>query len=294
MLSNFHLAAIAKSRTGTSLFHIPLYQELQESLAESWGAQYEQFMTDITEIDFDIGYIPEGDDCFRLVDYEAPKWLATEDSSRVASLEIITSQKGILEITKAIAAFARDAKGTELVLFQNFSKSRVIRPGRSLFLRHGTYRSEEQPGLILDGKLCAVYLPTQGKLLFRNFRNTNTFLPLAEVYRDASDREIREVLSHERLAPEDIDASIAGATQWVRKRVAMLRDSGLLEKYSPQEIRSHAENYSVQVNVVRGKLVFPSDKHEAKRLLQFLNEEIFRGAITEKLYETNSHRASDP
>ena len=31
----------------------------------------------------------------------------------------------------------------------------------------------------------------------------------------------------------------------------------------------------------------------AKKLLQFLNEELFRGAITETLYETNSKREAD-
>ena len=42
-----------------------------------------------------------------------------------------------------------------------------------------------------------------------------------------------------------------------------------------------------------GKIVFPSDKSAVKKILQFLNEELFRGAITETLYETNSKRQAD-
>ena len=39
------------------------------------------------------------------------------------------------------------------------------------------------------------------------------------------------------------------------------------------------------------KIVFPTDKSESKKLLQFFNEE--RGAITDTLYETNSKRKAD-
>ena len=61
---------------------------------------------------------------------------------------------------KGILGFAQDDHGEELVLFQNFSRSRVIRPGRFLFLKNNTYESTERPGLTLDEKLSAVYQPT--------------------------------------------------------------------------------------------------------------------------------------
>ena len=198
-----------------------------------------------------------------------------------------------MEAVKGIVAFAQDGKGRELMLFQNFNRSHVIHPGRFLFLRHDTYETAELPGLTLDGHLSAVFTPDERKLLFRSFRTTNTFLPLSEFYEEASEQDIRDTLSHERLAPEDLDATISQANQWFRKRIAMLRDSEILDKYSPDEIRDHSQGFEVDVEVHRGKIVFPSDKAAAKRLLQFLNEEIFRGAITETLYETNSRREAD-
>lgn len=41
------------------------------------------------------------------------------------------------------------------------------------------------------------------------------------------------------------------------------------------------------------RIVFPAEKVPAKKLLQFLNEELFWGATTERLFETNSKRIAD-
>ena len=92
------------------------------------------------------------------------------------------------------------------------------------------------------------------------------------------------------LAAEDPDQSVASANEWFRKRIALLKDSGLLNQFSATDIQSRSTGYDVSVDIVDNKIVFPSNKAAAKRLLQFLNEELYRGAITETLYGTNSKR----
>jgi len=131
------------------------------------------------------------------------------------------------------------------------------------------------------------------KLLFHNFRSVNTFLPLADFYEEASEQQIKEVLGHRLLAPEDADALATDSNQWFRKRFAMLRDSGILDTYSARQIEARSKGYDVEIKVSKGRIVFPADRPAAKKLLQFLNEELFRGAITETLYETNSKREAD-
>ena len=290
MLENFHLAAIVKERTQTRLLQIPLHQDLQVSLSESWEEQNTRFVEGIEEIAFNAGYSPEKHELFRLPDYEPPDWLAKENSQTIDNLGTIASDDELINSIAGTVAMARNEQGEEVVLFQNFTPSRVIRPGGTLFLDGNTYKSVERPGLTLDVALSAVYQPTERKLLFRNFRTVNTFLPLADFYKEASEEEMREVLDHPLLAAEDPDASVASANEWFRKRIAMLKDSGLLDQFSASQIQSRSTGYDVSVSVVDGKIVFPSDKSAAKRLLQFLNEELYLGAITETLYETNSKR----
>lgn len=293
MFEDFQLAAIIKQGGSTRLLRIPLHQGLQNTLAESWQEQYEAFVNEIDEIDFNAGYQPESHERFRLRDYALPDFLAGEDRQSVPDLDAITMDDALLDATKGLVAFISTDEGQELVLFQNFSVSHVIPPGRFLFLQNDTYETARRAGLTLDQKLSAVYSAEEAKLLFHNFRTVNSFLPLFAFYKEASEDEIREVLGHDLLAPEDADELAVGANQWFRKRFAMLRDSGVLDEYSATQIQRRSGDYDVDIHIANGRLVFPAAKPAAKKLLQFLHEELFRGAITETLYETNSKREAD-
>ena len=302
MLENFHLTTIVKEgRDGIPLLQIPLDRDLQNTLAEIWQEQYYEFVHDeVREIDFHHGYQPDENEIFRLSDYKLPDWLAEQNSQTIPDLDPISDSDtgrggngSLFNAIKSVAAFSRDEHGKELVLFQNFNRSQVIQPGRFLLLQRNTYRSYDQPGLTLKNRLSAVCQPAERKLLFQNFRTANTFLPLSDFYKEASEQEIREVLGHEKFAPEDPDALAIGASQWSRKRFAMLKDSNVLDRYSAKQIQSRSEGYDVDIHISNDKIVFPADKQAAKKLLQFLNEELFQGAITETLYETNSKRPAD-
>lgn len=73
----------------------------------------------------------------------------------------------------------------------------------------------------------------------------------------------------------------------------MLRASEVLERYTAEQIVDSSAGYDVEVRLQQGRIVFPADLGQAKRMLQFLNEQLYRGAITNNLYETNSKRPSD-
>jgi hypothetical protein len=293
MLMNFHLAALTVRQDQKELFHIPLHQALQGSLAETWGQQLDIFSEDVEAIAFNAGYKPESHERFLLSDFDLPASLRTISSVNVQNQPPISEHEESMTSVKAIVAFCRNMSGQELVLFQSFSRSHVIEPGSFLILAHNTYQSADRPGIQLDNKLTAVYSTQDKKLLFHNFRVANTFLPLAEFYEEASEETIRDILNHKILAPEDVEALAVGANQWFRKRFAMLKDSGVLDQYSPQQIKKRAKDCDVEVNIAKGRIVFPAAKGAAKKLLQFLNEEIYRGAITDTLYETNSKREAD-
>jgi hypothetical protein len=293
MLRNFHLAAFTKQHDQQELFHIPLHQALQDSLAQTWENQLVVFADGIEEVTFNASYKPENHERFRLSDFELPEPLRSIKSANVQNQSAISEHEETMDSIRAIVAFCRNTAGQELVLFQNFSRSHVIAPGRFLLLENNTYQTADRPGIQLNNRLSAVYNANERKLLFHNFRIANTFLPLAEFYEEASEETIRQILSHKLLAPEDVDALAIGANQWFRKRFAMLKDSGVLEQYSVHQIQKRAKNCDIDIKLAKGRIVFPAEKGLAKRLLQFLNEEIYRGAITDTLYETNSKREAD-
>ena len=298
MINNFQLTAIVSKGTKDTqmdLLHVPLFQKLQANLTADWSSQYDAFVTEIQEIVFDPGYKLEKHECFCLPEYELPNWLGTESSLTISDLEMLSNDETQINRIKGVAGFARNEYSEELILFQNFRPSQVIRRYRSLFLQGNVYDNIRHPVLTLGGKLSAVYQFKEGKLLFDNFRNVNTFLPLSDFYKEASEQDIREVLLHEKLAPEDVDALAIDANQWFRTRFTMLKHSSVLEDFTALEIQSRSSGYevSIQLTADNKKIVFPADKSAAKKLLQFLNEEIYRGAITDTLYETNSRREAD-
>ena len=134
MLENFKLAVIIKQRNETCLRRIPLHQDLQKSLADNWQDQYDSFVEEIQEVEFNAGYQTEGQECFCLMDYSLPHWLENENSQTVPSLDDFSSDETLMDSIKGIVAFTRNERSEEVVLFQNFSRSHVIRPGRFLIL----------------------------------------------------------------------------------------------------------------------------------------------------------------
>lgn len=297
MINNFHLVAFIKERGESSICRIPLVQGLQDELARQWDGQLQEFLQDAQEVDFEPGYIPEAHERFRLSDFALPGQLAGQDSGSVRNLDPIDMEDAGVDGLKAIIGFARQDDGREIVLVQNFTRSHIIAPGRFLFFTGNNFETSERPALSLDSHLAAVYYPDEQKLLFRNFRVANAILSLEQYYEEASEEDIHTILAHEKLAPVNADALARNASQWFGKRFAMLRDSGILDAYTVDQIVVRSGDYGLDVQIDRAnghdRIIFPAEKTPAKKLLQFLNEELFRGAITETLYETNSKREAD-
>jgi hypothetical protein len=289
MISNLHLAAVVAKGAERSLFRLPLAKSVQQALGVEWSRQHEALLAGNDIVDFDSAYNPEENEILRISGFKPPAWLAKQNSREAVHLAVMGQAPSDLERIRGLLGFGQ-LGGEEVVLFQSFSRSHVLRPGFSLFSENGSYRSIEQPGVTLSDRLAGV-LRSNGELLFPAFRSINAIMPMLEYYREASENEIREVLRHKHIVAEDADALARAPSQWFSKRFAFLRDSEVLKKYAPKQLRARAKKCNLAVKLKDGKIVFPANKADAKRLLQFLNEELFRGAITEKLYSTNSKRA---
>ncbi|MBR1369273.1 hypothetical protein RJ53_07110 [Methanocalculus chunghsingensis] len=293
MFKNFQLVALTKENDELSAFYIPLDQDLQTQLSNSFSEQYKSLCKDSSEIEFDASYKPDSNELFCIHPYELPNMICDMSSHHIPTLDNVSFLGNSYTSVKAIVAFVKDSQNEELVLFQNFYNSYVIKPGRSIIFQSGIYKGVSQPIITLQNKLSAIYIPIEKKLLFKNFRNTNLFLPLADYYKEASNQEIHEILNHSLFSTENMDLIIGFSNQWFRKRFAMLQNSGILDIYSAHQILEESQGHDVHIQLDGDKIIFPVEKQPAKRLLQFLNEELFRGPITKRLFETNSKKEAD-
>ena len=289
MFKSFSLVTIVKQGRDSKILRIQLEQELQKNLSKDWKIQYETFKN-LSEEPFNPGYSPTPDQniCFSLQEHDLPKWLHVKNSFALVSLEDISDYHSIV----GIAAYVRCSDEIDRILFQNFNKGKLIKPGRILFMKKNIYQSLDNDGLWLDSKLTAVYEFQSKKLLFKNFVTTNKIIDLSAVYRDATEQDVRDILSHDLFYSDNVDAIIQSTkSQWYRKRFAMLKDSKVLNDYSANTIRESGVRIGIAVKLKDDRIVFPENQSESKRLLQLLSEEIYRGVITNNKYETNSKKS---
>lgn len=299
MFDNFYMFAIIGKigKSNTKLRLIEPQEPLRNVLIKDWKLQYNDFISKKIEVNFIVGYKPNSDEHFRIQFYDLPEWLHQINSVN-ASVKIrrISRQNDPPHSISGIGAFTRNEYGNELILFQNFNKSRIIRPGSyiplntEIFINPSFYREAGNELLNLDTKLSAMYTPSTQKLLFDSFRNVNTFLCLESYYREASEEDITNILDQSLFECRDIDAVIKNSTQAIRKQFAMLRDSNPLNSITAPKVQEEASNCNISVNVSNGKILFPADNSKIKVLLQFLNDGIFKSPLTNDIYETNSKK----
>ena len=295
MLKNFHLVAIINPKHEWNLQRFSLEDSLQNTLAGEWENQYKTLIEQKEEREFTINYTLRPGEYFRICPYELPEWLADNNSENIRTIDEFSINASQYRSVKSVVAFARDDENNELMLFQNFTGGQVIKPGGIIFRRNNTYKSIEGSALRLDNKLMAVYFPKSKTLSFRNARSVNKFLPLSGASYEASNKDIRDIVNHDLFECKNAEEIVTSATQFARTEFAILRASEILERLTAKfgshtavSVRDRAAEHGIQIQVQEDKIVFPTESADATELLQFLNQQIFRGPLTNELLQTNS------
>ena len=288
MLKSFQLGAIIKQKNQWELQSFSLRDSLQNTFADEWERQYKAF-DEKEETEFRASYKPDEDECF-ISPYKLPEWLADINSKNTRNIKEISLNRILASSIKGIVAFAQDDENNELMLFQNFSRRQIIQQKTSLLYRGDTFEGIEGKILGFDDKLRAIYLPNEGKLLFDNLHLAKRFLPLSDIYDDASNKDILEILDHDLFECADSQMVLNYVTQQIRIGFGKLKASGRLEHFAAVDIKKKASLCEIDVQIQEDKILFPTEVDQAKELLQFLNDGIFRSAITGDLLESNSIR----
>lgn len=168
----FHLFAIVKIATKRHLERVPILRGLQESLARDWKCQLRDFVHEITEIRFNVGYTPGDSERFVLHDFDLPDWLVPVTESD--AIEIHEIKEEGLDRISGMVAVSQDRNERRCLLFQNFTRSRVISP-RALWWSQNAYTQTGRAGFSLSDSLSAVYYLDDKKLIFSRFTTVNSF-----------------------------------------------------------------------------------------------------------------------
>ena len=112
------------------------------------------------------------------------------------------------------------------------------------------------------------------------------------------DQETNESLglptTTENSDTRDQNALIDASDNWVRRKLWLIKQTGILEKVPPSDIRRIAGEFGIQVTFetteTAERLVMPSDKKALKTLLRFLDEDYYKSPLSNTNFISNSKR----
>ena len=270
----------------------PLSAEIQQEVADTFISQEQQFRKSSEEqIAFNGKYKPDDGECLFIDDYDDIDDLhgAIANPLSVPEIAPVTNE---LETIKAL--FVGRSDGTNrIALIQGFDKRKIIsNRGLSIFHAANVFRKVEGVGLTL-GTALAVILEDK-KLSFFSFHSARQIFDLTQYFKEATDDDLNDFAASSRVKVEDLPTFVASADNWVRRKVALVMQSGILDRIELEATKNAALIFGINIQTeIDGEnvaLVLPQNKAELKKLLRFLDEDYFQSVVSSTLHLSNSKR----
>lgn len=179
----------------------------------------------------------------------------------------------------------------EVYYFQNFDNRKLLQNKNVLFWDSNSYNKFSSNALIIENHVNAIF--KEEKFYFNNFPNANKIFNLSEFYHEATDSEIDNFVSNNKISADAVwlkDKS----NSVLKKQITLIQKSGVLDKTTPKKITTSASKFKLKINLdAHGKIMIPNNKKECKELLAFLNEQYFIGLLSKNKFLTNSKKSAN-
>lgn len=280
LLSNNNTLEICKIETD---------KRTQEAINKCFSEAYSNLILNKEKIRFDGNYKPETDEILSIKHFQMDEKIlkaVMEPSSICTFYPRQENQENI----KAIFVGMTDDNGKNIrIAFQKFKKEQYINTKAfNLFFDRNTFVEEKRFGISISDCIDCVY--ENGELLFDSYFMARQIFDLREYYRVATDGDLVAFKNIKAINIEDSNLFIEQADSRIRKKIASIMDSGLLERYTAKEIQEIGKRTGVKIPVENKRVVIPTDKKQMKRILAFLDEEVYKGVFSNDTYITNSKR----
>jgi len=280
------------SESSRRIVRIPLSAEIQQEVAETFVGQEQQFRASSEEqIAFDGKYKPDYGECLFIDDYDDIDDLHGAIANPLSVPEIVPLTN---EFEAIKALFVGKPGGTKkTALIQSFDKRKIIsNKGLSIFHAANVFRKVEGVGLTLGTGISAIL--EDRKLSFFSFHSARQIFDLSQYFKEATDDDLNEFAASNLVKVEDLSTFVAASDTWVRRKVALVMQSGILEKIELETTKNAALifgiNIQTEINGENVALVLPQNKAELKKLLRFLDEDYFQSVLSSTLHLSNSKR----
>jgi len=279
------------SSPAARVLRFPLSNDLQNEISDVFRAQRKAFLDGIvTTIDFDGRYRPEEGELLVIKNFVDPDSLADIVKNPIG-VEQFDPNVHSLETVKAIFAGCPD--GGDHVLIQLFEQRRLLATKSvAIFFTGNTFQRMGDAGLTLDSKLLAVL---DGKdLKFQSFHFLRRVFDVDDYFKEATSTDVKAFAAHASLTTANPAAFEAATSSTMRRKIALILQSGVLDKHPVQTIVATAKPFKVNIQTSpNGQIVLPDSPSELLKLLRFLDEDYYESPLTQTQFVSNSKRVAD-
>ena len=243
------------------------------------------------EVAFDGGWSPEPNELLYLTLTDEATAVLQAAQGNVVALPEVNAAAFSQENIRALAVLMRHTAGPRLLL-QEFSPRQSLERRFSLVLDGDTFSRLTQPAFSIGASLAGII--ENGRIKFRRFSRIKLIFDLTNLYQEATDAELDSFCGLDCLQVADAAAFKGIADQKMRKLIHAITERKTLENYTPEQIAIAAEGEGFQVEIAGDKIVLPTAKATAKALLHFLDNGLYRAALSGEIFITNSKRLHAP
>ena len=239
----------------------------------------------IEEDIFDGNIVSRNGENITYVNYNLP-----EDFLRVPNNQADMSEYNINEDVPKSIFYYVDGK----FYFQIFNKKNMLQRKMvlQLFEYGNVFTKMNNTAFIVEDKVHAIY--ENGKLYFQSYTIANQIFSLIDFVTEATNTEIE---SFGEIKGIDVSAENIKhiANIKTRRLIKLLSSTNNITTFMRKASRTKTsllKKYGINAQINGdNELVLPTDNVvELNRTLEFLNEDIFRGVITDSLYRSNSKK----
>jgi len=178
-------------------------------------------------------------------------------------------------------------------LFQVFNKRNILKRKTVLKVEYGnSFAKMQEKAFVIEEKVNAIY--EDGKFYFQSYTSANQIFPLLDFVTEATNGEIDSFGENENLEANAVRIKDIANVK-TRRLIKVLSSTTNVSTFIGKSLRtkeSLLKKYGIKAQINNeGKLILPTHNvSELNRTLEFLNEDIFRGVITNSLYKSNSKK----
>lgn len=275
----------------SQILRLEVDEKTQQAICRTFSAAVADLVKKKTKIPFDGNYKPNDDEFLFVENFMLPDEIKEAIRNPIGAMAYKKEDGEFPEI-KAIfvGKCIRKNKMEEFkVAFQRFRKEQYISiRGINLYFTNNTFRCERNFGINISDRIDCYY--TKDELQFSSFFFARQVFDLTQFYRSALDPEVDQFASNELLSVQDPQKFKKIANIWIRRKIAMINDSGVLVNNSAAQIKKLAKSAGIDITIENKKIVIPSDKDQLKIVLGFLDEEVYKGPFSKATLLANSKR----